>query len=379
MPKHKEYTVTLISSGLIVDALHYGPFCHNWWISRPSEKRENPIFLHPIRLRMKTLVNLKDRDFIIEVVETFSNYGQIPGYICKCDGIQSELCESLTAAVNSVYKEIFQTNAKYSGPAVMGFDIPIISEALLKDLPFRAFLFPLGKLNIWVLGIGKSNNNEWNFAGTGYKTSFIYTYRKKRCVFVQELEDDNCQVTIYSGNEICNIYVDNNPELVWKEVAILQQYEGKELFGLENNKIQQLVLSTPSSIINWQLLFNDWRSETSTIIELRTQFKKLYPFNHNINDRELHAWKSMLKNVGCTKITPFTKEQSECEFWSRSSAPTVDQKNLMMLYKQGFINPIPVHFQNKTEIFWDSFREAVNINKMVTHLGQSIFGDYKEM
>ncbi|PKC50715.1 hypothetical protein RhiirA1_485546, partial [Rhizophagus irregularis] len=50
------------------------------------------------------------------------------------------------------------------------------------------------KLNIWVLGIGKSNKNEWNFAGTGYKTSFIYIYQKQRCVFVQELEDD-CQVT----------------------------------------------------------------------------------------------------------------------------------------------------------------------------------------
>ncbi|RGB44026.1 hypothetical protein C1646_749250 [Rhizophagus diaphanus] len=149
MPKHKEYTVTLISSGLIVDALHYGPFCHNWWISRFSEKHENPIFLHPIRLHMKIL-----------------------------------------------------TNAKYLGPAVIGFDIPIISEALLKDLPFRAFLFSLGKLNIW------------------------------------ELEDDYCQVMIYSGNELCNIYIDNNSEL-------------------------------------------------------------------------LHAWKSMLKNVGCTKITPFTKKQSE--------------------------------------------------------------------
>ncbi|PKC53320.1 hypothetical protein RhiirA1_479537 [Rhizophagus irregularis] len=33
----------------------------------------------------------------------------------------------------------------------MGFDIPIISEALLKDLPFRAFLFPLGKLNLWIV------------------------------------------------------------------------------------------------------------------------------------------------------------------------------------------------------------------------------------
>ncbi|GBC37890.1 uncharacterized protein OCT59_005523 [Rhizophagus irregularis] len=170
MPKHKEYAVTLISPGLIVDTLHYGPSCYSWWISRPSEKRENLIFLHPIRLNMKTLVTLKGQDFIIEVVKIFSNYGQIPGYICKCDGIQGELCESLTAAVNSVYKKIFHTNAKYSGPAVMG------------------------KLNIWVLGIGKSNKNEWNFAGTGYKTSFIYIYQKQRCVFVQELEDD-CQVT----------------------------------------------------------------------------------------------------------------------------------------------------------------------------------------
>ncbi|RGB23570.1 hypothetical protein C1646_774297 [Rhizophagus diaphanus] len=237
---------------------------------------------------MKTLVNLKDRDFIIEVVETFSNYSQIPRYICKCNGIQ------LTAAVNSIYKEIFQTNAKYLGPAVI---IPIISEALLKDLPFHAFLFPLGKLNIW------------------------------------ELEDDYCQVTIYSENELCNIYVDNNPELVWKKVAILQQYEGKELFGLENNKIQQLVWSTPSCTLE------EW------------------------NDDDLCAWKSMLKNVGCTKITPFTKEQLECEFWPRSSAPTIDQTNLIMLYKQGFINLIPVHFQNKTQIFWDSFWEAVNINK----------------
>ncbi|GES72774.1 hypothetical protein GLOIN_2v1767687 [Rhizophagus clarus] len=388
MPKHKDYAVTLISSGIIVDTLYYGPFCHNWWISRPSEKRESLILLYPIRLHMKTLVSLKDRDFIIEVVETSSNYGQIPGYICKCDGIQSELCDSLTAAVNSVYKKIFQTNAKYSGPAVMGFDIPIISEILLKDLSFRTFIFSLGKLNIWVLGIGKSNKNEWNFAGTGYKTSFIHTYQKQRCVYLQELDDDCCQVTIYSGNEVRKFYVGDNPELVWKKIGILQQYKGKELFGLENSKVQRMILSTPSctleewddddvmdemyrhhlrrripTIINWQLLFKDWHSEASTIIELQTQFKRLYPSDHKITDRELRAWKSMLKNVGCTRITPFNKEQSECEFWSRSSTPTVDQENLKILYKQGFINPIPVHFQNKTQIFWNSFQESMNINK----------------
>lgn len=53
----------------------------------------------------------------------------------------------------------------------------------------------------------------------------------------------------------------------------------------------------------------------------------------------------------------------KCEFWSRSPTPTVDQENLKMLYKQGFINLIPAHFQNKTQVFWDSFRESVNINK----------------
>ena len=141
MSKHKEYKITLIYLGLIVDTLHFGPSFHNWWISRPFKKCENLVLLYPIRLHIKTLVVLKGWDFIIEVLVTFSNYGQIPGYICKCDGIQSELCESLTTAVNSVYKKIFKTKAKYSGPAVIGFDIPVISEALLKDLPFRIFFF----------------------------------------------------------------------------------------------------------------------------------------------------------------------------------------------------------------------------------------------
>ena len=246
MSKHKEYNVTLISSGVLVDTLHFGPFCHNWWISRPSEKCENPVLLHPIRLHMKTLVVLKGRDFIIEILEVSSNYGQIPGYICKCDGIQSELCESFITAVNSVYKKIFQTKAKYSELAIMGFDIPVISEALLKDLPFCVFFFSLGKLHIWVLEIGKSNKSEWNFAGMGYKTSFIYTYQKQRCVFIQKLEDDYCQVTIYSKNNIHKVFIDNDPDLVWKKIGILQQYKGKELFELENHKTQKIILSAPS-------------------------------------------------------------------------------------------------------------------------------------
>ncbi|CAG8658549.1 701_t:CDS:1, partial [Diversispora eburnea] len=61
----------------------------------------NLTLLYPIRLYMKTLVNLNERDFIIEVFETTSEYGSMPGYICKCDGIQSELCQILTVAICS--------------------------------------------------------------------------------------------------------------------------------------------------------------------------------------------------------------------------------------------------------------------------------------
>ncbi|UZO22612.1 uncharacterized protein OCT59_014972 [Rhizophagus irregularis] len=64
-------------------------------------------------------------------------------------------------------------------------------------------------------------------------------------------------------------------------------------------------------------------------------------------------------------VTPFnrTVESYASFLWSRSSTPTIDRENLKILYKQGFINPIPIHFQNKTQIFWDSFQEAMHINK----------------
>jgi len=33
-----------------------------------------------------------------------------------------------------------------------------------------------------------------------------------------------------------------------------------------------------------------------------------------------------------------------------------------MLYKQGFLNPIPTNFKNTTKIFWNCFYEALNRN-----------------
>ncbi|RHZ68668.1 hypothetical protein Glove_294g62 [Diversispora epigaea] len=273
---------------------------------------------------MKTLVNLNERDFIIEVFETTSEYGSMPGYICKCDGIQNELYQTLTVAIY--------------------------------------------KLRIWIMSVEKSNKSEWNLAGIGYKVTFIYTFRKQRCVFVQEFEEDECTLTIYTGENIklCS-FTNCDSESLWKKVGILQQYNGKLFFGLEEPQIQYFIqiLRIPSctlndwndgdlmksifvyhlkrrisTCINWQEFFNQWLIGLSTIIELKTQLKKLYPSNHKINAREFRTWKAMLRNV---------------EFWSRSLTPEIDKTNLEILYRQGFLIPIPSYLKNDTKTFWNSF------------------------
>ena len=137
-----------------------------------------------------------------------------------------------------------------------------------------------------------------------------------------------------------NSFINIDPNTLWKQLDCLQQYSGKELFGLEESYTKNLIQSLYipnctldewndnekmncifnyhlkrrlSTHINWSKLFYQWLKE-STIIELQTSLTVLYPFNHKINDRELRAWKAMLRAVGCVEITPFNKEQSEvCE------------------------------------------------------------------
>ncbi|CAG8587296.1 10691_t:CDS:2 [Diversispora eburnea] len=178
---------------------------------------------------------------------------QCQDIICKCDSIQSELCQTLTVAICSVYKRIFETETKFSGPAVMGFDIPTISNVLLQDLQFRSYFFSLDKLRIWIMSVGKSNKSKWNLADIGYKATFIYTFKKQRYVFVQEFEEDECTLIIYTGENIklCS-FTNCDLESLWKKVGILQQYNDKLLFGLEEPQTQHFIqiLCIPSCTLN---------------------------------------------------------------------------------------------------------------------------------
>ncbi|CAB4385457.1 unnamed protein product [Rhizophagus irregularis] len=121
-------------------------------------------------------------------------------------------------------------------------------------------------LNIMVSSIGVSKNPDWNYAGEGYKSSFIHS----RSLFFQEFDDE----------------------------AI----ETHTLFGLEHNEIK-LVIDQEKFLLNipsWVIL-------------------------------------SKIVNFGFIKITPFKKEDSELQFWTRSKDPDKNKDTLIQLYNCVFL------------------------------------------
>jgi hypothetical protein len=345
MQKQKEYSVSLISAGKLIESLHYGPYAREWWLARPTNDNTANIPFYPIRLGMKTLTTINKRDFIITVVQgntedtTDPNYNEFqPGYICRSEGLCSNVCNSSSQAITSVYQKVFSNKTKHAGPLVMGFDIPHISETLLSDVHFHPFAFKIENLSIMVFSIGVSKNPDWNYAGEGYKSSFIHNYNHSRSLFFQEFDDEEAIVRVYKEfQEIC-VFRDTNPNLVWKKIGILTKFKGSTLFGLEHNKIK-LVIDREKipyctiddwdneeimnkvfnyhlkkrvlMSINWKNLFIEWQNQISSIIELTQKLKEIYPVGYIIEDRELRAWKALLRHAGCTKITPFKKEESK--------------------------------------------------------------------
>ncbi|CAH1770920.1 3501_t:CDS:2, partial [Entrophospora sp. SA101] len=86
---------------------------------------------------------------------------------------------------------------------------------------------------------------------------------------------------------------------------------------------------------------------------------ELYPSGYTFKERELRAWRAMLKAASCHNY----------QFWSCSLNTLQDQQTLSQLYSQGFLSPTPIH--KKTPIdeehiskkFWECFGEALNKNK----------------
>jgi hypothetical protein len=336
MGKGKKYAVTLISAGQIVENLHFGPFCHDWWLTRPNRTSAHT-FLLPIRLGMKTLTVLNDCNFIITVVKGYAGHSNSPGFFCCSEEKQSGICGSSTEAINACYEEVFRSNAKFPGPPVMGFDNSDVVEQLFSDVIFRPYTFNLGRLNIFVLGMGKSKKPEWNYAGDGYKSIFQCNSNNVRSVYVQELEHEECTVQVFIDDAFAKLYNASDPNKVWLYIDRFSNYTGKVLFGLEylytQSCIEQVQIPSCTVLqwalegvlenlyeyhlkkktrgIKWRDFFDNWLNQESSIIELRGAILDLYPHNHEISDREWRAWKAFIRHAGCTNINPFKKGESE--------------------------------------------------------------------
>ncbi|CAB4426206.1 unnamed protein product [Rhizophagus irregularis] len=159
--KHKRQ---LLSSGNIVQKLHYGPFAINWWFfieikTKTTRAKQTCI---PIRVNMRLKFELNQIEFIIRVID--NNWK--PGYICELDK-EAIIYSTPSAAINETYKKNFNVKTRFSGPGVLGFD----NEIIIEQLQAEVLVFPLqiiihgitvfvATLVSWTILFNMSINNE---------------------------------------------------------------------------------------------------------------------------------------------------------------------------------------------------------------------------
>jgi hypothetical protein len=163
-------------------------------------------------------------------------------------------------AISTVYQKMFHNKIKFSGPLIMGFDKPAIYEKLLEEVLFHLYFVNLELVHVFVFGIAKSKNSQWEYAGVGFKSSFLFQLEKQRCLFFQEFEDDTCKITIMQKTQIKKIYYESTSDLVWEKVFSeqvksaklieLMKLTGRTLYGIENNLSQELIHAAPSCSLN---------------------------------------------------------------------------------------------------------------------------------
>ncbi|CAB4438535.1 unnamed protein product [Rhizophagus irregularis] len=121
----------------------------------------------------------------------------------------------------------------------------------------------------------------------------------------------------------------------------------------------------------WYRILNRWYNQKSTIIEIKSFIRDFYNDNHEINMRELQAWRVMLEAIGCKNITPFERDVSDMEFWSRAKDPKGDIETISNLFSNGFLNTTlnstirNDEFENckdTANVFWYSLCKSLDAN-----------------
>lgn len=177
---------------------------------------------------------------------------------------------------------------------------------------------------------------------TRFQNSIIHTFEKQQGIFVSQIENKHCIVEIYQDSQLKKRFIGIDLDDVWKQTGLIQQYNGTQLFGLDNSIIQRLIQKhqVPTcklknwqdqsimepvfnyylkkrtlASVNWHQLFISWAESDITIIDLKSQLKIIYPRNYNFDECEFRAWKAMLYVSRCTNIIPWPCNESEVNFY----------------------------------------------------------------
>ena len=194
MTKRQQATPRLVSIGSIVPRLHYGTFSREWWFNIKNVKE-----LYPIRIDMSIITELNGIQFYLKVVEGNKNNAHLPGYFCQASGLSSDIEETTSAALTNLYKKIFSTKTKFSGPCEFGLDNEsFILKSLLEGVNFRPFFIYFDKIQIFVYNIESSDRDGCEGAGCGFASSFNIK-GKSKVLYEQKITEKFCIVQVFEG------------------------------------------------------------------------------------------------------------------------------------------------------------------------------------
>ncbi|CAG8784624.1 hypothetical protein C2G38_2191758 [Gigaspora rosea] len=175
-----------LTPGYMLEELHYGPFCTNWWY------------------------------FSKKPTQNAYQYGTRPGFLCGTD-TQNQIYNAASTAINETYQKHFGNKTRYSGPSVLGFDDDNIVSQLLENIAYILFYINYNNKNILIAKLGISNNADLNFARSGYLSIFMQKIDREQKRIVQSINENSCTITVYYQEKILSTQSDSTPIKVWKK------------------------------------------------------------------------------------------------------------------------------------------------------------------
>ena len=121
---------------------------------------------------------LNNKNFAITILNNKQTHKS--GFRCLCDGKDSGIQQSVSAAINNTYNQVFGNKTEYSEMAIISFDDEAIVNELLADILFISIFIHLNaRILIVVSQIDISFCESYCDADSGYLSTLITKYKNK--------------------------------------------------------------------------------------------------------------------------------------------------------------------------------------------------------